>query len=411
MQPRPSWLSSALLLSALLALLTTASALSHEVEKQVTDLFTSNGTVPARHTNNWAVLVCSSRYWFNYRHMANTLAMYRTLKRLGMPDSNIILMLADDVACNARNSFPATVYANSGRQMDLYGDWVEVDYRGYEVTVESFLRLLTGRQPAYTPPNKRLLTDASSNVFIYMTGHGGDEFLKFQDNEEISAFDLADAIEQMSEKRRFNKLLYVVDTCQANTMYSKIYSPNVISSGSSAIGENSYSHHNDLDIGVAVIDSYTHYILQYLETTSKTSKATLQDFFNTYDPARIHSHPGISTELSSVAPEEILVTDFFGGVASIEIMSRDKELPIFARGLTSWKEVRRVKSIGGDQREAWQARRPLGSAVAAGGWDRPLSEDKDIWESLRGVGTAVALGVAIVAWSVSGSESRKNKVE
>ena len=59
-----------------------------------------------------------------------------------------------------------------------------------------------GRHPAYTPPSKRLLTDASSNVFIYMTGHGGVEFLKFQDNEEISAFDIADAIEQMSEKRR-----------------------------------------------------------------------------------------------------------------------------------------------------------------------------------------------------------------
>ena len=29
-----------------------------------------------KHTNNWAVLVCSSRYWFNYRHMANALGMY-----------------------------------------------------------------------------------------------------------------------------------------------------------------------------------------------------------------------------------------------------------------------------------------------------------------------------------------------
>lgn len=76
--------------------------------------------------------------------MANTLAMYRTIKRLGMPDSNIILMLADDVACNARNSFPGAVYANKGKQMDLYGEHVSVDYRGYEVTVESFLRLLTG---------------------------------------------------------------------------------------------------------------------------------------------------------------------------------------------------------------------------------------------------------------------------
>ena len=35
----------------------------------------------ARHTNNWAVLVCASRYWFNYRHIANTLSLYRTVKR------------------------------------------------------------------------------------------------------------------------------------------------------------------------------------------------------------------------------------------------------------------------------------------------------------------------------------------
>lgn len=52
------------------------------------------------------------------------------------------------------------------------------------------------------PRSKRLLTDDRSNIFVYMTGHGGDEFLKFQDNEEISAFDLADAFEQMWQKKR-----------------------------------------------------------------------------------------------------------------------------------------------------------------------------------------------------------------
>jgi glycosylphosphatidylinositol transamidase (GPIT) subunit GPI8 len=35
-----------------------------------------------------------------------------------------------------------------------------------------------------------------------MTGHGGDEFLKFQDVEEVSSHDLADAFKQMDEKRR-----------------------------------------------------------------------------------------------------------------------------------------------------------------------------------------------------------------
>lgn len=57
-------------------------------------------------------------------------------------------MLADDMACNPRNMFPGTIYSNSNRKLDLYGDAVEVDYRGDEVTVENFIRLLTGAQEA-----------------------------------------------------------------------------------------------------------------------------------------------------------------------------------------------------------------------------------------------------------------------
>ena len=81
--------------------------------------------------------------------MANTMTMYRTVKRLGIPDSQIILMLADDAACNARNMFPGTIYSNANRLLDLYGDAVEVDYRGEEVSVESFIRLLTGESDAF----------------------------------------------------------------------------------------------------------------------------------------------------------------------------------------------------------------------------------------------------------------------
>ena len=36
-----------------------------------------------------------------------------------------------------------------------------------------------------------------------MTGHGGDGFLKFQDAEEITNIELADAFEQMWVKRRY----------------------------------------------------------------------------------------------------------------------------------------------------------------------------------------------------------------
>lgn len=40
---------------------------------------------------------------------------------------------------------------------------------------------------------------------------------------------------------RYNEILFMIDTCQANTMYSQFYSPNILATGSSEIEENSYS--------------------------------------------------------------------------------------------------------------------------------------------------------------------------
>ncbi|KAK3318767.1 gpi-anchor transamidase-like protein [Apodospora peruviana] len=280
--------------------------------------------VEAEHTSNWAVLVSTSRFWFNYRHLANVLSIYRTVKRLGIPDSQIILMLPDDMACNPRNAFPGTVYSNADRAVDLYGDNIEVDYRGYEVTVENFIRLLTDRVGDEMPRSKRLLTDDRSNILVYMTGHGGNEFLKFQDAEEIGAFDLADAFEQMWEKRRYHEILFMIDTCQANTMYSKLYSPNIIATGSSELDQSSYSHHADNDVGVAVIDRYTYYNLEFLETEVRdtSSKKTVGDLFDSYTYEKIHSHAGVRYDLfrgGAEAARSRLVTDFFGNVQNVEV--------------------------------------------------------------------------------------------
>jgi glycosylphosphatidylinositol transamidase (GPIT) subunit GPI8 len=151
-----------------------------------------------KHTNNWAVLVCTSRFWFNYRHISNTLSFYQIVKNLGIPDSNIILsilffslkkqVLADgihihhsssssDVSCNARNSFAAQVFNSRQKDNNLYPEVtqitrfnlqnIQVDYRNYEVTVENFLRVLLDRHDDHVPRSKRLLSDEHSNSILF----------------------------------------------------------------------------------------------------------------------------------------------------------------------------------------------------------------------------------------------------
>jgi glycosylphosphatidylinositol transamidase (GPIT) subunit GPI8 len=45
-----------------------------------------------------------------------------------------------------------------------------------------------------------------SHILLYMTGHGGEEFLKFRDSEEFQRHDLADVVKQMKEKHRYTFL-------------------------------------------------------------------------------------------------------------------------------------------------------------------------------------------------------------
>eukprot|EP00759_Apiculatamorpha_spiralis_P013447 PhF_6_TR20135/c0_g1_i1/m.29264/K05290/PIGK; phosphatidylinositol glycan, class K len=235
------------------------------------------------HTNNWAVIVSTSRFWFNYRHTANALSFYHVARKNGVPDSNIVLMLSDDIPCNGRNTYPGAVYNNVEHDVNLYSGGVQVDYRGYDVTVQRFLRVLQDRWEEDVPPSKRLRSDANSNVFLFLTGHGGDGFLKFQDSEELSSVDLADAIAQMAAKNRYKNLFVVTETCQAESLCSLIRSPNVVCVASSKVGQSSYSHHVDPRVGVSVIDRFTYESLEFLKRFPlKPSVPTLQDLFNVY---------------------------------------------------------------------------------------------------------------------------------
>ncbi|KAK9800170.1 hypothetical protein WJX73_002685 [Symbiochloris irregularis] len=228
----------------------------------------------------WAVIAATSPFWFNYRHAANALALYHTLKRLCVPDSHIILMLADDAACNSRSPQRPSVFYHPNHMLDLIEDDIQVDYRGNDVTVASFLEVLTGKHSPAVPRSKRIFPDDGSNVLVFATGHGGEDFLKFNDREDLTSQQLADALDNMHSSRRYNQVLLIVDTCQAASLFSKVVVPNVFSIGSSKAGESSYSHFPDMQLGVAVVDRFSFFLFEFLERVQPASRLTLQHLLN-----------------------------------------------------------------------------------------------------------------------------------
>jgi phosphatidylinositol glycan class K len=212
-----------------------------------------------------------------------------------------------DVACNPRNPLGGVLKSNAGIEFfKNFSKYIEIDVKGRDVTIYNFLSVLTGRQ---THLSNRLLSGPDSNVFLYMTGHGGDEFFKFQDAEELSAQEFAFAVGEMYDKAMYKEMLIVLDTCQASTMCKYIDVPHVFCIASSQKGENSYAYIPDSDIGIPVMDRFTYAFTDFLMKNyrlkssltfhSKSADISLQNFIESLDPYFLKSNPSISSSPES----------------------------------------------------------------------------------------------------------------
>ena len=222
----------------------------------------------------------------------------RRRRAAGVPRERILVLLAEDPTLDARNPRRGQVFLHAnGDQSEkddvaldggadgAFEEFADADYVGDEVTPELVRAVLSGRHDPRTPRSKRLESTDTSNVFVYvrprgssfdesrrrrgddvdvprrtsprrrrgnsirdrlryLTGHGGDEFLKFHDADELSANEVADALAEMRAKRRYGRLVLMVDTCQAGSLFNYLdakTTPRVLGIASAKVGENAYA--------------------------------------------------------------------------------------------------------------------------------------------------------------------------
>jgi hypothetical protein len=202
----------------------------------------------------------------------------------------------------------------------------------------------------------------------------------------------------------------MIDTCQANTMYSKFYSPNIIATGSSEIDQSSYSHHADNDVGVAVIDRYTYYNLDFLETEVRepSSKKTLGDLFDSYDDEKIHSHAGVRYDLfpgGEQKARERLLMDFFGNVQNVEVNGNETEwkedLLLLGKKIAAIRELAEATEKDSSTPEKPHAGIPEARIRAA------KVEIDDGWWGKKAIGAWAVTGCTLAWAAVSYLESRQ----
>lgn len=191
---------------------------------------------------NFALLINTSKDYENYRHATNIFLFYNLFLSKGYSDDNVLYLQTEDIQYNPRNVHKGKIYDTETNFFSIN------NYYRTTISLQYILNIL------YC--NHKLMLDLceNTNLFIYMTGHGGDGFMKILDREYLHKNDLMQALIYLCN--RLKNVILFIDTCQASTQINENLLPkNCFVVCSSVKGEPSISYKANREIGCAVVDS------------------------------------------------------------------------------------------------------------------------------------------------------------
>lgn len=250
----------------------------------------------ATRTDTWALVVALSSGWDNYRHQADALRQYQTLRAGGVPDDHIILILADDLAGAAGNPLPGTVRNVPGGPNLRAG--AAVDYK-LDLGASAILDILAGKASNATPDV--LKTTASSDLYVYLVGHGGSSGIAIGANTTadglkgegatISPAALRDTLCALSAAKKFRRAFVVVESCYSGVFGEAGY--NGIEAGCKVNNGGGGGDTEPLD-GVVLMTAANSKEVSYAGRYDPTVGAWISDAFSDQVATRLASTPTIN---------------------------------------------------------------------------------------------------------------------
>lgn len=230
---------------------------------------------------NWALLVAGSNSYSNYRHQADICHAYQILHKNGIPDSNIIVMMYDDIANNTQNPFKGNII-NQPDGPNVY-EGVPKDYTGSSVTAKNFLAVLSGDEEAVRGQgNGRVLKSGpDDNVFVFYSDHGSTGLVAMPSGPYLYAKDLAATFQSMHKNKRYGKLVFYLESCESGSMfYNNLLPDNINIYATSAANpyQSSYACYWDNSRRAYLGDLYS---VSWMENADEVNinKETLQQQF------------------------------------------------------------------------------------------------------------------------------------
>lgn len=237
----------------------------------------------------------NAKYYYNYRMVSNLMAMASKLRVLGFTEDNVLT--GNHVAAfNHFANFPPNTqrFEDDEIGQSLLTRESTFDFHNEDVSLKRHLMAISGRFEHDDPLNKRLDFSGAESLVVYLTGHGGDLYMKIKYLEIFFARHFSDFFEDLFVSRKVGRAFVISDTCSAGTLFSTVRGEQVNAAlyGSSEWDTYSISLGFDRFVGQPLKDRFSYHFVKHLEAVSRGAKpTTFKDFMEKFNKSLIDSVP------------------------------------------------------------------------------------------------------------------------
>jgi legumain len=275
---------------------------------------------------NWALVIAGSNGYYNYRHQADVCHAYQVLHAHGIPDSNIIVMMYDDIANNDENPVKGNII-NKPNGSNVYPGVLK-DYTGETVTAQNFLNVLSGNAAAMKGigSGRVINSGPNDNVFVFFSDHGGPGLIAMPTGPYLYAKDLVTTLKSMASGKKFHQLVFYLEACESGSMFDGLLpnNINIFATTASNPDESSYACYWDDTRQAYLGDLYS---VSWMESSDVADfkTETLQQQFVTVQNETNTSHV---CEYGQQAMSSELIANFQGFQKFAHTFRRHRSSPV-----------------------------------------------------------------------------------
>ncbi len=269
--------------------------------------------------DHWALVVSPSTTWANYRHQADVLAVYQTLRHHGYDDDHIVVICEDNLANAPENKYPGKIYVdNPPTPGSPFGDDDNVrknaviDYHFTDLQMDDIRKIILGDTDGGRLPQV-LHTTAESNLFIFWSGHGADgRGMCWSDGSGSQIFTgerMRGILKELNDRDGYRRCMLAIETCFSGLIGEAIVGlPDVVAITAANTVEPSKADVHNSELGVFLSNAFSR---AFRISINNEPTVTLRDLFYHLARTTTGSHVTLYNDINYGSVYTLNAGDYF----------------------------------------------------------------------------------------------------